>query len=178
MKCKPMFQIAHILCPCIFFLFPFSNELPCSLKDLECNGESLIFYAFDKVRIHFESAPNFKVVLKRCNPPKNLDDTLPRPTLLFNLGSSWEVSFFSCLIYLWNLFLCNRKLFLVITSDHFRCAVLCVKTPDCCSYEYSPDRQMCNLNKECEPQEGKHADFLFCKKLTPEKPKTREKVKQ
>ena len=36
---------------------------------------------------------------------------------------------------------------------------------DCCSYEYSPDRQMCNLNKECEPQEGKYADFLFCKKL-------------
>ena len=40
MKCKPMFQIAHILCPCIFFLFHFSNELPCSVKDLECNGKS------------------------------------------------------------------------------------------------------------------------------------------
>ena len=24
---------------------------------------------------------------------------------------------------------------------------------------------MCNLNKECEPTEGKHVDFLFCKKL-------------
>ena len=51
------------------------------------------------------------------------------------------------------------------TSNSVRCSFACSQTPKCCSYEYSPDRKMCNLNKECEPTEGKHVDFLFCKKL-------------
>ena len=51
------------------------------------------------------------------------------------------------------------------TSNPVRCSLACSQTPKCCSYEYSPDRKMCNLNKECEPTEGKHVDFLFCKKL-------------
>ena len=45
-----------------------------------------------------------------------------------------------------------------------RCLLACVASPNCCSYEYSPVRKMCNLNNECEPKEKKIGDFLFCKK--------------
>lgn len=48
--------------------------------------------------------------------------------------------------------------------SHGKCSFNCLTKKDCCSYEYSPEKKMCNLNKECEPTEGKVEDFLFCKK--------------
>ena len=52
-------------------------------------------------------------------------------------------------------------------SEYFflRCYDRCfTEGESCCSYEYSPHRRMCNLNKECEPTDKKHADFLFCRR--------------
>ena len=46
-----------------------------------------------------------------------------------------------------------------------RCMFKCMSNKDCCSYEYSPVRKMCNLNKECKPTGGKVGDFLFCQKI-------------
>ena len=47
----------------------------------------------------------------------------------------------------------------------FRCYDRCfTEGESCCSYEYSPHRRMCNLNKECDPTDKKHADFLFCRR--------------
>ena len=42
----------------------------------------------------------------------------------------------------------------------------CLRSKSCCSYEYSPETKMCNLNKECEATERKESDFLFCKKVS------------
>ena len=43
-----------------------------------------------------------------------------------------------------------------------QCAEFCNKTPECCSFEYSPKRRMCNLNKECKPTQSQLQDFVFC----------------
>ena len=49
--------------------------------------------------------------------------------------------------------------------ENFRCDEECDKEKDCCSYEWSPSRGDCNLNKECEPTKPKYFDFLFCQKI-------------
>merc|ERR1711974_179187 len=57
---------------------------------------------------------------------------------------------------------------------HIECRYKCITNDLCCSYEYSPVREMCNLNKECKTNDRKVGDFLFCKKI--QEPVNRTKV--
>jgi len=45
-----------------------------------------------------------------------------------------------------------------------QCAEFCSQTTKCCSFEYSFEHRMCNLNKECKPTNGQFQDFVFCVK--------------
>ena len=49
-------------------------------------------------------------------------------------------------------------------SDIATCATYCDKEPGCCSFEFSPARSICNLNKECQPTAKVFEDFDFCVK--------------
>ena len=50
-------------------------------------------------------------------------------------------------------------------TDEEGCASLCSKHyKDCCSYEHSLSKNICNLNEECKPTEDKNEDFKFCVK--------------
>ena len=42
------------------------------------------------------------------------------------------------------------------------CTKLCTEKQGCCSVEYSPTRNLCNLNSDCEPSAEPHEDFIFC----------------
>jgi len=44
------------------------------------------------------------------------------------------------------------------------CSEECSKHEGCCSYEYSFSSRLCNLNKDCEPTQGKYKDYHFCTK--------------
>ena len=44
------------------------------------------------------------------------------------------------------------------------CARRCDANSKCCSFEYSPKREMCNLNSECQPTSPEFEDFDFCVK--------------
>ena len=48
--------------------------------------------------------------------------------------------------------------------DIATCATYCDKEPGCCSFEFSPARSICNLNKECQPTAKVFEDFDFCVK--------------
>uniref|UniRef100_A0A7S1WGR0 EF-hand domain-containing protein n=1 Tax=Alexandrium catenella TaxID=2925 RepID=A0A7S1WGR0_ALECA len=45
------------------------------------------------------------------------------------------------------------------------CAKECTKTSLCQSFEWSPTKTQCNLNKVSEPKAAKFMDFVFCKRL-------------
>ena len=62
-------------------------------------------------------------------------------------------------IYFQKIDFLKKSVFLV------RCFSDCVDSPKCCSYEYSPEAKMCNLNEGCDPTSKKMGDFLFCKKI-------------
>ena len=49
-------------------------------------------------------------------------------------------------------------------SNIATCAKYCDNDSACCSFEYSPRRKWCNLNKECGPTHGVYQDFDFCVK--------------
>merc|ERR1719369_1282099 len=51
-----------------------------------------------------------------------------------------------------------------IKTDAKGCAKLCSNNKDCCSYEYSPRKKRCNLNRDCKPSRKKFEDFNFCAK--------------
>jgi len=52
-----------------------------------------------------------------------------------------------------------------LDTDEEGCAKLCSKGyKDCCSYEHSTSKNICNLNKECKPTEDQNEDFKFCVK--------------
>ena len=51
-----------------------------------------------------------------------------------------------------------------IKTDAKGCAELCNDNKDCCSYEYSPRKKRCNLNRDCKPTRKKFKDFNFCAK--------------
>ena len=88
----------------------------------------------------------------------------------FNVGrETWKVSKYFHLSYACNMvnLIISRKL---ISSTKksvflFRCFSDCVDSSKCCSYEYSPEAKMCNLNEGCDPTSKKMGDFLFCKKI-------------
>ena len=44
------------------------------------------------------------------------------------------------------------------------CARHCDANSNCCSFEYSPKKHMCNLNSECQPTAKVWEDFNFCVK--------------
>merc|ERR1711936_664511 len=44
------------------------------------------------------------------------------------------------------------------------CAGYCNANSICCSFEYSPTEEMCNLNMECQPILPMVEDFCFCVK--------------
>ncbi len=46
-----------------------------------------------------------------------------------------------------------------------RCANRCNDESSCCSFEYSPTKKICNLNRDCEPTESAYQDFAFCTKV-------------
>merc|ERR1719334_2650837 len=52
-----------------------------------------------------------------------------------------------------------------VDTDEEGCAAFCNKVyEDCCSYEHSLSKNICNLNKECKPTEDQNEDFKFCVK--------------
>ena len=51
-----------------------------------------------------------------------------------------------------------------IQTDDEGCGRLCQLFEECCSYEYSPNDQLCQLNEECRPNAEKHKDYNFCSK--------------
>ena len=114
-----------------------------------------IFWPRLKIQYHTPTRTKFTLYMRPCLHHGCHFCRLVSLTLVFiNIGIN--------MFLLTVLKLKSRKL---RTSNSVRCRFACSQTPKCCSYEYSPDRKMCNLNKECEPTEGKHVDFLFCKKL-------------
>ena len=44
------------------------------------------------------------------------------------------------------------------------CAGHCDISSNCCSFEYSPRRKLCNLNSECQPTIEVYQDYEFCVK--------------
>jgi len=42
------------------------------------------------------------------------------------------------------------------------CAKICDQTTSCCSYEWSPSKRHCNMNRECEPNLPKYEDYQLC----------------
>ena len=56
------------------------------------------------------------------------------------------------------------------------CSSLCSKNPECCVYQYSPSEQICELYKECAPNDEVHSRcpkkwwiwwndmYIFCQK--------------
>ena len=51
-----------------------------------------------------------------------------------------------------------------IKTDADGCAKQCNDNKNCCSYEYSPRKKICNLNRACKPSRKKFGDFNFCAK--------------
>ena len=49
-------------------------------------------------------------------------------------------------------------------STIVECSNRCNDKSSCCSFEYSPTKKRCNLNRDCEPTEAKHQDYAFCTK--------------
>ena len=47
-------------------------------------------------------------------------------------------------------------------SDTDGCGRLCLKNPECRSYEYSKTSLYCNLNRADAPTQAVHDDFAFC----------------
>ena len=45
------------------------------------------------------------------------------------------------------------------------CSNRCMHMSDCCSFEYSPTKKRCNLNRDCEPTESAYQDYAFCTKV-------------
>ena len=45
------------------------------------------------------------------------------------------------------------------------CANRCNDESSCCSFEYSPTKKRCNLNRDCEPTESAYQDYAFCTKV-------------
>merc|ERR1719209_74072 len=44
------------------------------------------------------------------------------------------------------------------------CADRCDETEECCSFEHSSLWNWCNLNRDCEPTQGKFMEYVFCTK--------------
>ena len=52
-----------------------------------------------------------------------------------------------------------------LDTDEAGCATLCSKVHEnCCSYEHSSKKNICNLNENCEPDDKENEDFKFCVK--------------
>ena len=45
-----------------------------------------------------------------------------------------------------------------------QCAKRCNNEISCLSFEHSPSKKKCNLNKIAEPTQDPNADFMFCTK--------------
>ena len=43
------------------------------------------------------------------------------------------------------------------------CGERCLQNSECQSYEHDAGKRQCNLNKELEPNAGRHGNFVFCK---------------
>ena len=46
-----------------------------------------------------------------------------------------------------------------------QCAKRCNNEISCLSFEHSPSKKKCNLNKIAEPTQDSNADFIFCSKI-------------
>merc|ERR1719369_2344646 len=51
-----------------------------------------------------------------------------------------------------------------VQTDNEGCGRLCESIEECCSYEFSPNEKLCNLNRDCKPNAEKHKDYIFCSK--------------
>ena len=51
-----------------------------------------------------------------------------------------------------------------IETDILGCSIRCNEEASCCSFEYSPTENYCNLNKDCLPTVAVHKDYAFCTK--------------
>ena len=59
----------------------------------------------------------------------------------------------------------NGQIEVGIDTDEIGCARLCTKGyEDCCSYEHSRSKNICNLSKDCKPVGDQNEDFKFCVK--------------
>ena len=146
----------------------FLTETPCwGLTDVtlvHLKDPSSLFFIW---KISRASIPNIRISLVQDTIPGTLR-LLGRPQNL-SLFSPTEApfTFFSC----WSKNLRYLRFLLEgLSFDNLfsmfilRCMYKCMINKDCCSYEYSPVRKMCNFNRECKPAEGKVGDFLFCQK--------------
>ena len=44
------------------------------------------------------------------------------------------------------------------------CGKACSEESNCCSFEYSFSKKICNLNIDCEPTSPRYQDYVFCSK--------------
>ena len=54
-----------------------------------------------------------------------------------------------------------------------QCGEACTNSTECCSFEWSPSREVCGFNKGCIPTHVQYKDNIFC--IPNDKSKTYEK---